>query len=208
MGLTDSYVIPKQPLRWICPGLRLYLGSWNSDSLSRDPATATASRGSQGTRAGQREDHKSDSQHARDCNTPSLWGFCNPPFPPFQKNSEEYKQHLHIPFSTFPHLQLKGSKVNLALRLTAPSFPRPLENCQQSVRASWDGFGNGSVEELCRQVLCEGGPHRSWKSGSPGRVSLGHSHACTLHDNRFLRPTLPTPCLTKVPSPRKEREGL
>lgn len=124
------------------------------------------------------------------------WDFANPP--PLQK---EYKQHLHIPFSAFPHLQLKGSKVNLASGLPSPSFPRPLENCWQSVRVSWDRFGNGSCAgRFCR----EGGPHRSWKSGSPGRMSLGHSHTRALHDDRFPRPTLPTPCLTTVLSPGKE----
>lgn len=35
---------------------------------------------------------------------------------PFKKNSKDYMQLLHIPFSTFPHTQLK--EINLALRLS------------------------------------------------------------------------------------------
>ena len=67
----------KQPLRWICPGLRLHLGFQNSNSLSADPAVGdpTISRGSQATRAIKCEDHKSDSQRVCNCNTLSLLDF-------------------------------------------------------------------------------------------------------------------------------------
>ena len=127
--------------------------------------------------------------------------------PNFEKNSKAYKRRLHIPFSTFPHLQLKGSKANLALKLSSASFPPALGEVPAASPGVLGRCGNGSAEELCRHVLPSGRPHRSskCKCGSGRTMSLGHSHTCTLRNDRFPRPTLPTPCLTKVPSPGKER---